>query len=161
MKKDIEIVSSNIKFKYRVSGLLVVDNKLLVCKINNNNFYCLPGGHVELFENSRDAIIREFKEETLIDVKVERLLYLTENFFKSGKYECHEIGMYYLLSANNIKVEDFERKEEEIDGITTLSFKWQNIDNLENMKPEFLKEKLDLDKTKHLVIKSDKIILEE
>ena len=81
MKKDIEIVSSNIKFKYRVSGLLVVDNKLLVCKINNNNFYCLPGGHVELFENSRDAIIREFKEETLIDVKVERLLYLTENFF--------------------------------------------------------------------------------
>lgn len=161
MKKDIEIVSSNIKFKYRVSGLLVVDNKLLVCKINNNNFYCLPGGHVELFENSRDAIIREFKEETLIDVKVERLLYLTENFFKSGKYECHEIGMYYLLSANNIKVEDFERKEEEIDGITTLSFKWQNIDNLENIKPEFLKEKLDLDKTKHLVIKSDKIILEE
>ena len=153
MKKDIEIVSSNIKFKYRVSGLLVVDNKLLVCKINNNNFYCLPGGHVELFENSRDAIIREFKEE--------RLLYLTENFFKSGKYECHEIGMYYLLSANNIKVEDFERKEEEIDGITTLSFKWQNIDNLENIKPEFLKEKLDLDKTKHLVIKSDKIILEE
>ena len=161
MKKDIEIVSSNIKFKYRVSGLLVVDNKLLVCKINNNNFYCLPGGHVELFENSRDAIIREFKEETLIDVKVERLLYLTENFFKSGKYECHEIGMYYLLSANNIKVEDFERKEEEIDGITTLSFKWQNIDNLENIKPEFLKEKLDLDKTKHLVIKSDKIIVEE
>ena len=33
--------------------------------------------------------------------------------------------------------------------------------NQNYVKPEFLKEKLDLDKTKHLVIKSDKIILEE
>lgn len=159
--EDIEIVNGNVKFKYRVSGILVKENKILVCKINNNPFYCLPGGHVELLEDSRNAIIREFKEETLIDTKVERLLFITENFFKSGMYDCHEIGMYYLLHADNISLDDFEREEKERDGITKLSFKWQDIEKLENVKPEFLKEKLDLNKTKHLVIKSDKVIIEE
>ena len=84
MEQDIEIVSNNIKFKYRVSGILLKNNKILVCKINNNEFYCLPGGHVELLEDSQSAMLREFKEETLIDAKVEKLLFMTENFFKDN-----------------------------------------------------------------------------
>ena len=161
MEQDIEIVSNNIKFKYRVSGILLKDNKILVCKINNNEFYCLPGGHVELLEDSQSAMLREFKEETLIDAKVEKLLFMTENFFKSGKYDCHEIGMYYLLSADNVSIEDFTREEHERDGITHLSFKWIDVDNLENLKPEFLKNNLSFNLTKHLVIKQDKVISEE
>ena len=161
MNEDIEIVNGNIKFKYRVSGLLIKDNKLLVVKINNNSFYCLPGGHVELMEDSQTAIIREFKEETLIDARVEKLLFMTENFFKSGKYNCHEIGMYYLLSADSVVIDDFQREEHERDGVTKLTFKWLDINNLENVKPEFLKEKLNLNNIKHLVIRTDKIVVEE
>lgn len=161
MKQDIEIVNNESKFKYRVSGLLVKENKLLVCRINDNKFYCLPGGHVELLEDSRCAMIREFNEETLIETKIVRLLFMTENFFKSGKYDCHEIGMYYLLDADDVKIKDFNREEKERDGITHLDFKWLELDNLENVKPEFLKNNIDLNATKHLVIKQDKIISEE
>ena len=72
MKKDISIENEEYRFKYRVSGILIKDNKLLVVKINNNKFYCLPGGHVELMENTKDAVIREFKEETGIDTSIEK-----------------------------------------------------------------------------------------
>ena len=158
--KDIEIKNNNVKFKYRVSGLLIKDNKLLVVKINDNSFYCLPGGHVELLENSNDAIIREFKEETGFDVQVEKFLFVTENFFKSGTFDCHELGMYYLLKSDNIPIKDFNKNEDEGDKITRLSFKWIDVDNISCVKPEFLKEKIDVDNIKHLIIKDDKIVNE-
>jgi 8-oxo-dGTP diphosphatase len=31
------------------------------------NYWCIPGGHIEKFESSRNAIIREVKEETGLD----------------------------------------------------------------------------------------------
>ena len=49
---DIKIDSNEGKFKFRVCGILKHQNKYLIVKINNNKFYCLPGGHVELDEDT-------------------------------------------------------------------------------------------------------------
>ena len=156
---DIELQENEIKFKYRVSGILIKDKEVLCVKINNNNFFCLPGGHVEVYENSQDAIVREFKEETDINVYVKKLLYVTENFFESNKYKCHELGFYYLLDTNedlnNIKLEKIEQDN------TCLKFEWIDISKSNIFKPEFLKhEKLDdLEaNVQHIIIKNDKII---
>ena len=160
MKKDISIENEEYRFKYRVSGILIKDNKLLVVKINNNKFYCLPGGHVELMENTKDAVIREFKEETGIDTSIEKLLFVTENFFLSSK-KCHEVGFYYLLNTKQkIKTEDFKLIEDDNGEKVNLEFKWLDLNNLENVKPEFLKNKLNNSELKleHLTIKNDKII---
>lgn len=161
MNKDISISTDDFKFKYRVSGLLLVDNRILTVKINNNNFYCLPGGHVELMENTKDAIIREFKEETKIDVKIEKLLYITENFFNGNLGKMHELGFYYLLKPmGDIKINDFELLEKDKDENVNLKFKWMKIGELNNFKPEFIKNELDFNSNdiKHLIIKNDKII---
>lgn len=163
-REDISIVTENKKFKFRVSGLLINNGKLLVVKIDENSFYCLPGGHVELLEDTREAIIREFKEETGISVLVTKLLYVTENFFKSNNSNCHEIGFYYLLNTDKtIDTKDFNIIEQDKERTTKLAFKWLDINNLENVKPEFLKKKLqNIDNTfKHLVIKNDEIKIEE
>ena len=69
MGEDIKLSVQDYKFKYRVSGILIVDNKVLTVKIANNNFYCLPGGHVEMFENTKHAVLREFEEETGIKIE--------------------------------------------------------------------------------------------
>lgn len=164
MRKDIGISTENEKFKYRVSGLLIKNNKLLVVKIDNNSFYCLPGGHVELLEDTRDAVVREFKEETGIDVEIKQLKYITENFFKSGKYNCHEVGMYYILETTNmIDFKEYTIEELDKDRITKLNFKWIDIDDLKNVKPEFLKNKIKekTNQIQHLIIKDDKIVKEE
>ena len=84
---DIEIENEFANFKLRVNGILINDNKILSVQMKKNGFYCLPGGHIEIGEDSKEAVVREFKEETGIDVKVERLISITENFFtrKNGK----------------------------------------------------------------------------
>lgn len=161
MNQDIKLSTEKYKFKFRVSGILILENKILMVKINNNNFYCLPGGHVELMENTKSAVVREFKEETKIDVKVEKLLYLTENFFKGNLGETHELGFYYLLKPKEkIEQKDFKLVEKDKDGNVTLDFKWLPIENLDNSKPDFLRHELNKKskKFKHLVILNDKII---
>ncbi len=162
MNQDIKIKTNGLGFKYRVSGILIKDNKVLTVQIDDNGFYCLPGGHVEIMESSKEAIHREFKEETKIDVNVEKPLYMAENFFdgKLGKY--HELGVYYLLSSKeNLDIKDYTLIEQDKNGDVKLEFKWMDINNLENFKPDFLKEELkkidfkqirDDNKVKHIII---------
>ena len=160
MGKDIKLSVDDVKFKYRVSGILIVDNKVLTVKIANNDFYCLPGGHVELFENTKDAILREYKEETGIATKIDRLVYICENFFNGNLGKMHELGFYYLLSPNSkVETKDFELIEKDKEGDVSLKFKWMDVDNVENFKPDNLIERIkSLPKNlEHITILNDKI----
>ena len=74
---DVKIKTENEKFKFRVSGVIVKDNKVLGVDICDNGFFCCPGGHVHLGEDTITAIGREMSEETGIDCKRESpLLFL-------------------------------------------------------------------------------------
>ena len=61
------------KFAMCVDGVLVRDGKILLLKRNVEPFkgcWHVVGGHVEEDESLKDAVIREFKEETSLDVEV-------------------------------------------------------------------------------------------
>lgn len=58
---DLEIKNDKERFKCRVNGVLINDDKMLALQMCNNGFFCCPGGHIELGEDSKTAIIREFK----------------------------------------------------------------------------------------------------
>ena len=69
MATDIRIATDTHKFKYRVNGIVIKDGKLLTIRMSNNTSFCLPGGHIELGEDTRSAAIREMKEDKcVIDV---------------------------------------------------------------------------------------------
>jgi hypothetical protein len=51
-EKDVRIKNQGRRFKFRVAGIIEHDNKVLVVKMNQNPFFCFPGGHVELLEET-------------------------------------------------------------------------------------------------------------
>ena len=157
---DIKIENLSGNFKFRVNGILMNKDEVLVVKIDNNPFYCLPGGHVKIGEDSQNAVIREIKEETGYDSHINKLVTITENFFvrKNGK-KIHELGFYYLLNLDDkkeVNVKEYETIEESEEKIN-LHFKWIPVNELKNIdfKPQELKEKIenkDID-FQHLIIK--------
>ena len=141
---DVSIKNGNSKFKFRVSGLIKKDGKILIQKIMDNPFYCLPGGHVGLGEDTLTAIKREVLEEIGKETKNERLFAIIENFFagtEGGVY--HELGFYYEVELDgDIETKDYTIIEND-DGVDKkLEYKWVTIDELDKVdfRPVTLKE---------------------
>ena len=63
------------------------DRILLQNRVKNDwQGYTLPGGHVEPGESFVDAVIREMKEETGLDIKNPRLVGVKQFPIKDGRY---------------------------------------------------------------------------
>ena len=95
--EDIKIKDENGKFRLRVSGMIIKNNKLLVHETQKFKGYCLPGGHVEVGESTKQAILREMKEELKINVKITDLFCINENIYDTGETTSQEINYYYKL----------------------------------------------------------------
>ena len=63
MRESIKIKTNDYNFKFRVSGLVIRNNKLLLVDMDDSGFLCLPGGYVELGETTEEAVKRELIEE--------------------------------------------------------------------------------------------------
>ncbi len=137
---DIRIDSNEGKFKFRVCGILEHNNKYLTVRINGNRFYCLPGGHVELDEDTDMAAKREMQEELGYPIKVKKLIAINQNFFKTEEGKpFHEIGFYYIVEAEdetNVNPNDYTREELDKGKIQHLQFKWSTLEELK--KADFM-----------------------
>lgn len=56
---DIELKTETQKLKFRVSGITIRDGKILTLLMKNKTTYCLPGGHIEMGEDSKSTVLRE------------------------------------------------------------------------------------------------------
>lgn len=146
--KDLEIKTDTKKFKYRVNGIIIKNNKILTIKMKNNISYCLPGGHIELGEDSKTAITREMLEEVETNVTIEKELAIVENFYTDkNNLLTHEISFYYIVKPDNfskIPLEDYSKCENDKGELKQHNFVWLDINSLKDFdfRPSFIKEKI-------------------
>ena len=139
--KDIKIKDENGKFRLRVSGMIIKNNKLLVHETQKFNGYCLPGGHVEVGESTKQAILREMKEELKINVKITNLFCINENIYDTGETTSQEINYYYKLeNLDFLPDESFSVKEIDKGIEKEHKFAWIDINDLcdKNFKPDHM-----------------------
>jgi ADP-ribose pyrophosphatase YjhB (NUDIX family) len=75
----------------------VTETHVLLQRAEMDDFWALPGGHVEIGETAAEALQRELLEEIEAAVQVGRLLWVVENFFSYAKQAHHEIGLYFQV----------------------------------------------------------------
>ena len=79
-------------------GVCIVDGKVLLCLPKDRSYSYLPDGHIEFGETGREALVRELKEETGIDVTAGRLIDVVESqFVQKGERHC-EINLIYAMT---------------------------------------------------------------
>ena len=91
--------SAEMRFTYRIGGILIHREHVLCQAATRENFWFLPGGRAELGESATVTLLREMQEELGVTVKIERLLYIVENFFTDTHSSSHELGLYFLMTA--------------------------------------------------------------
>lgn len=135
----------NLRFNYRSVAVLLNGTKVLLHKSAKDNFWALPGGRVEFNEPANKTIKREMQEELGIDVCVERLLWVVENFFNYNEKSYHELGFYFLVSTPSTTA--FHTAKQAFKGIEAdkdLIFQWHEIEALNSIElhPKFLQNSL-------------------
>ncbi len=86
-------------FNIRVYGILVNNlNQVLISDelIKGKHYTKFPGGGLEFGEGLIDCLIREFKEETELDILVDEHFYTTDFFQISAFNENHQIISVYF-----------------------------------------------------------------
>ena len=69
-------------------ALMLWDARILLCRNKKHDYFYLPGGHIEFGESARDALAREFTEETGLRVTPDPgppLLICEHSFNQRGK----------------------------------------------------------------------------
>ena len=93
------------RFNLRVYGILMnTKNQVLLAheRIDNFNFTKFPGGGLEFGESTLDCIKREFKEETGLNISVEKHVYTTDFFQQSVWVSTDQIiSVYYQVSTSD------------------------------------------------------------
>ncbi len=121
-------------FTIRVYGILMdaEKNVLVSDEIIRGKFYTkFPGGGLEFGEGTHACLIREFKEETSLDISIQQHLYTTDFFQQSAFNEKDQvISIYYLIEAKDISTlkiskTKFDFSEEQLSGkIQQENFRW-------------------------------------
>ena len=134
---DINFKLDNITFNFRVACLIRKDNEVLLEYNPEYNYYSFIGGRVKIGEDTPKAIKREFLEETGLNIQVNKLRGLVENFFVSQ----YKNSLYHEL----LYIYDCTLLENIITPIPNLEdknrlFKWVDINilNETNFRPASL-----------------------
>jgi ADP-ribose pyrophosphatase YjhB (NUDIX family) len=118
--------------KPRITSAVLVmhDGKFLLAERNKENYrgyWVIPGGGVEFGETTKDAAIREIKEETNLDVDIIKLIGYKEIINVPGKY--HSLVFFYLAKPKHTDIKTAVQPEEDIS-----SAKFFTIDELKKLK---------------------------
>lgn len=142
MARDVKFWKEDGSFKLRVCGVVQVGDKILIDNCDNAPFWGYPGGHVELGESTREAVVREVKEEIGVDAEIIKNLASIQLFFtrEDGK-PFHEIGFYYLMKAN-IEPKNLTIEENDKGRLRKHQFRWVTKEELKNLdvRPTELKK---------------------
>lgn len=83
--------------KVRLGVVLIKDDRILLVRQNNRDFWVFPGGTLEPEEGLEECAVREMREETALEVTIDRLLYVAD-FLRPGADGAlrHTIDVFML-----------------------------------------------------------------
>lgn len=172
----------NVEFersRFQVRAVAVIldrdEKRVLIHRAEIDDFWALPGGRMEIGETSAEAVVREMREEMGVDVEVDRLLWISEEFFEYVDVQWHGIAFYHLVrlspdsSLYNREewpgIEEFvedlfvpEHLRAEINRLK-LIFRWHDRQQLHdlNLYPRFLQDRMRSlpDTPQHIIRRGD------
>ncbi|MFZ1887389.1 MAG: NUDIX domain-containing protein [Candidatus Binataceae bacterium] len=144
-RRMITLRDKSWMFQHRVAAIALRDDRALLCRDNVNGYWYMPGGRVELGEPSDTALVREIREELDTAARIERLVWVVENFYGPNPDQTHELCLYYLVSLPESAVPSTaeEFTIEESDGQKN-TFRWWTFEELIGARvyPSFLRTEL-------------------
>lgn len=139
---DLSLDIEEYKLNIRAGAAIIHNNKVLTHRDINKEHYCIPGGRIEIGENSEETIKREIEEELGKNIEIIRYIATIENFFEMNEKKYHEL--YFLYQVEFVDEEDkkIEYKMHNKEGKEYLQYEWIDLNRIDkcNLLPVCLKD---------------------
>ena len=101
-----------IEFRPAAYAILIKDNKILLMRMKRTEKYFFPGGGVEKGEKLEDGLRREAREETGLEIEINKFFYLctskTLDLISDEKVEDYEAEKPRWLDLDTLKESDMQ-----------------------------------------------------
>ena len=129
--RDINLSVEKDRFNFRVAAYITCKDSILLQKADNIDFYNLPGGRAKFQESTKEAIIRELKEELNLEVDSPKLMVVAENFFTWAGQNVEELLFVYKIELSDEYYEKLDHFKN-IDSECEYMY-WVNKDKLKDL----------------------------
>lgn len=130
-------------------ALIVQDGRLLLnrCRrANGDVYYDLPGGGQHLFESMEDAVRREVREETGMDVRILRFAALAEEIYTNGllrqKYPDYAHRMMHIFLAEPDGEKCSQPSEKDWGMEESIWIPVEEVENLPEVRPTAIQNRI-------------------
>ncbi len=107
-----DVSSNELEFRVSVYGILIEKGKLLIHFFPGIKKYNLPGGRIEKGEAIKEALIREFREETGLKIRPIKLEKVKEGFIAFDKSYYQSVLLFYRVKRVSGLLGDIKDKKE-------------------------------------------------
>lgn len=141
---DLTLDVEDYKLNIRAAGVIIHNNKILAHRNLNKGHYCIPGGRVEIGENSEETVKREIQEELRKQIEITGYVATIENFFEMNESKYHEIYFLHEIEFTNEEDKKINYTMHNEEGKEYLQYEWLDLDRIEeyNILPNCLKKVL-------------------
>ncbi len=123
------------QLRVRVCGILIEDEKILMIKHQNigarGYLWSPPGGGLQFGETAHQALLREFQEETFLDISIERFLFVNE-FLHAP---LHAVELFFEVKKRNGTLAKGTDPEMPPDAQMISEVKFMSIDEIQQENP--------------------------
>jgi len=136
------------RFNLRVYGLLIMNESVLITHENRADMIMtkFPGGGLEKGEGIEECLIREFREELDIAIKVKEHFYVND-FLQISRFNSSEqlLSFYYLVETDEVDNIILNADKNKLNP-SEQSFEWVKISELDNIDFSFPIDKVVVEK---------------
>lgn len=119
-----------LRQQVRVGGVAVVEGKLLLGRMRQAGWWCVPGGRIEAGESGAQALSRELREELPTTAgEVGPLCAVIETAFTHADVHYQEVGLYFRIEGLQPSEAGLTGREGELE----LVFHWWPLIELDQV----------------------------
>ena len=143
MNKDMCVACDDGILNVRAGAIIMKDGKLLMVS-NDRDYLYSVGGRVKFGETAEEAIVREVFEETGVQMEIDRLGFVHENYFYGDAPSNLNKLIYEITFFFYMKVPDTFApiSESFTEDNSKEHLRWVSLDEDMKMYPEFFRTEL-------------------